>query len=96
MEWIAKTSSRPRARFTGVVYLLSFLTAILAEVLGRRNVVYGDAANLVADALYIAVTVLFYFMFKPVNRNLSLLAACRSLAGCAIMILASFISFRPA
>jgi Domain of unknown function (DUF4386) len=90
MEWIAKTSSRPRARITGVVYLLYFLTAILAEVLGRRNVVYGDAANLVADALYIAVTVLFYFMFKPVNRNLSLLAACLSLAGCAIMILSLF------
>jgi Domain of unknown function (DUF4386) len=39
------------------------------------------AANLIADAAYLAVTVLFYQMFKPVNRNLSLLAAFFSLLG---------------
>ncbi len=35
-------------------------------------------------ACYIAVTALFYDLFKPVNRSLSLLAAFFSLVGCAI------------
>src|SRR5208282_5035354 len=40
-----------------------------------------------AAAAYIAVTVLFYFLFKPVSRGLSLLAAGISLAASAIGIL---------
>jgi hypothetical protein len=44
----------------------------------------GFAINLIATALYIAVTALFYELFKPVNRSLSLLAAFFSLVGCAI------------
>ncbi len=44
----------------------------------------GFAVNLIATALYIAVTALFYELFKPVNRSLSLLAAFFSLVGCAI------------
>jgi hypothetical protein len=84
MEQIAEALPRPRARITGVVYLLYFLTAVSAEVFvgGGRLVVY-DAVNLIAYACYIAVTLLFYYMFKPVNRSLSLLAAFFSLVGCA-------------
>ena len=44
----------------------------------------GFAINLVATALYVAVTVLFYNLFKPVNRSLSLLAVSFSVVGCAI------------
>ena len=93
MERIAEASPRPRARITGAVYLLYFLTAIFAEFVGRRHVVYGDAANLIANAFYIAVTLLFYYLFKPVNRILSLLAALFSLVGCALTVLSIF---RPA
>jgi hypothetical protein len=53
-------------------------------LLGRGLVVYGDAVNVIAFGLYAAVTVRFYLMFKPVNRNLSLLTALVSLVGCAI------------
>jgi hypothetical protein len=100
MERIAETSPRPRARITGVVYLLYFLTAVLAVFLIRRLVVSGDAAatannilalerlfrlsvavGLIGTALYIAVTVLFYGLFKTVNKTVSLLAAFCSLAG---------------
>ena len=42
------------------------------------------AAELIMNACYIAVTALFYDLFKPVNRSLSLLAAFFSLVGCAI------------
>jgi Domain of unknown function (DUF4386) len=75
---------------TGMVYLLYFLTAVLAEFIGRRHVVYGEVLNLIADAFYIAVTVLFYSMFKPVSRSLSLLAALLSLVGCAFTVLSVF------
>jgi hypothetical protein len=74
----------PRARTTGVVYLLYFLTAVSDEgFIGRGRVLVSDAVNLIACAFYIAVTLLFYYMFRPVNRNLSLLAAIFSLVGCA-------------
>jgi len=38
-------------------------------------------------AFYIAVTLLFYYMFKPVNWRLSWVAAFFSLVGCAIEVL---------
>jgi hypothetical protein len=82
---------RPSARITGVVYLLYFLTAVSAEVfVGRSRLVAYDAVNLIAHAFYIAVTLLFYSMFKPVSRSLSLLAALFSLLGCAKDVLDLF------
>jgi hypothetical protein len=91
MERIAEASRRPRARITGVVYLLYFLTAVSSEVfVGRGRLVLFDAVNLIADAFYIAVTLLFYHLFKPVNRSFSLLAAIFSLVGCANDVLGLF------
>jgi len=91
MKRIAEASPSPRARLTGAVYLLYFLTAVIAEILvGRKFLVYGEVANLIAFAFYIAVTLLFYDLFKPVNRSLSLVAALFSLAGCAIGVLGVF------
>jgi hypothetical protein len=43
----------------------------------------SEVVNLAAYAFYFAVTIRFYYLFKPVNRNLSLLAALFSLLGCA-------------
>ena len=81
----------PRARATGVVYLLYFLTAVSDEVLvGRGRLHVFDAVNLIAYAFYIALTLLFYYMFRPVSRNLSLLAAIFSLVGCANDVLGIF------
>jgi hypothetical protein len=85
------TSPPARARITGIVYLLYFLTAVSGEVfVGRGRPVVFDAVNLIASAFYIGVTLLFYFMFRPVNRNLSILAALFSLAGCANDVLSLF------
>jgi hypothetical protein len=51
----------PRGRVTGVVYLLCFLTAVSDEAfVGRGRLFVFDAFNLIADAFYIAVTLLFY------------------------------------
>jgi len=76
---------------TGVVYLLYFLLAIFATLLnGPRLVVYSYIVNLIAILCYIALTLLLYYLFKPVSSNLSLLAALVSLAGCTITTLNLF------
>jgi Domain of unknown function (DUF4386) len=91
MERVAEVLPWPGARITGLVYLLYFLTAVSAELfVGKGRLVAYDAVNVIAYALYIAVTLLFYFMFKPVNRSLSLLAALFSLLGCANELLTLF------
>jgi len=114
MERIAEASLRPRARITGVVYLLYFLTAIIGEFFLRGLVVDGDAAatannilaheslfrlglatGLISTAFYVAVTALFYDLFKTVSRSLSLLAAFFSLVGCAILAFASLFQLAP-
>ena len=114
MERIAEASLRPRARITGVVYLLYFLTAIIGEFFLRGLVVDGDAAatannilaheslfrlglatGLISTACYVAVTALFYDLFKAVSRSLSLLAAFFSLVGCAILAFASLFQLAP-
>src|SRR5208283_2006126 len=81
----------PRARITGVVYLLYFLTAVSDDVfVGRSRLLLFDAVNLIAHAFYVAVAVLLYYLFRPVHRNLSLLAAIFSLLGCANDVLSLF------
>jgi len=80
-ERIAETSPLLKARIAGVVYLLVFLSGGLALFVRGR---LGSAAGLIAGACYIVVTLLFYGIFKPVSRNLSLLAAFISLLGIII------------
>ncbi|MFZ0314944.1 MAG: DUF4386 domain-containing protein [Candidatus Korobacteraceae bacterium] len=96
MDRITEASPRLKARIAGVVYLLYFLTAILAELLvGRKLIAYGNATNLIAVCCYLVLTVLFYGMFKPVHRSLSLLAALFSLAGCVVMSVGLFYPTLP-
>jgi Domain of unknown function (DUF4386) len=95
----------PRTRITGTVYLLFFLTAILGAVLtpGTPNDVLahqalfrlGFAVSLISLALYVAVTALFYNLFRSVNRNLALLAAFFGLVGCAVQAFGSVFQLAP-
>jgi hypothetical protein len=55
----------------------------------------GFAADLLAIACYVAVTALFYDLFKPVNRTASLLAAFFSLGGCTIQTLGGVFQIAP-
>jgi Domain of unknown function (DUF4386) len=59
--------------------LLAVLTAVVGEVFLRGRL--AVAAGLIAVSCYIAVTLVLYAIFKPVNRTLSLLAASFNLAG---------------
>jgi hypothetical protein len=52
--------------------------------------VLGDAINLAAAVFYLVVTLLFYGLFKPVNKNLSLIAALFSLLGVVIGVVSLF------
>ena len=81
MKPVAEASPRFKARIAGLSYLLTFLTGGVALFVRGR---LGLVAGLIAGACYIAVTLLFYDIFKPVNRSFSLLAAFFSLVGCAI------------
>jgi len=118
---IAIASPRFRARITGVVYLLFFVTAVLGEfftrqagISGIQLGVSGDAAatantilahellyrlgfalGLISTACYVAVTALFYQLFRPVSRSLSLIAMCFSLMGLAIATFGSLLQLAP-
>ena len=80
------SSPRRTARIAGAVYLVTFLTGGASLILRGP---LAAAAALMAGASYIAVTLLFYGLFKPVSRRLSLLAAAVSLAGVAVGVLSS-------
>jgi hypothetical protein len=78
----------PRARFTGVIYLLYFFLAISASRLGSpKLVVYSYVVNALAICCYVMLTLLLYYLFKPVNRPLSLIAAIFSFLGCVVTVL---------
>jgi hypothetical protein len=70
--------------------------ATAANILAHESLFrLGLAAGLIATAGYVAVTALFFDLFKPVNRRLSLLAAFFSLVGCAILAFSSLFQLAP-
>lgn len=81
MKRIAETSPRLKARMAGVFFLLTMLTAALTEFVfrGRLSFAADLAAGIVEVSGMVAVTLLLYGIFKPVNRGLSLLAASLNL-----------------
>ncbi len=78
----------PRARLTGGVYLLYFAAAIGASMLSAPTLKpLQDFVNGLAFALYAVLAVLFYYLFRPVNQRLSLIAALAGLVGCVSGVL---------
>jgi hypothetical protein len=78
---MTEVTPRFKVRLAAIFYVFTFLAGGLSLVVRGK---LGMAAGLIAGASYIAVTLLFYGIFKPVNRGLSLLAALLSLVGIAI------------
>lgn len=92
----AKARGNPRARLAGGVYLLYFVAAIGASIISAPALKpLQDFVNGLAFALYAALALLFYHLFKPVNQKLSLIAALVSLAGCIAGVLALFHLLSP-
>ena len=75
-----------KARIAGVFYLITFVAGSASLALANGKL----AADITANLAYVGVTVLFYQIFKPVNRNVSLLAAIFSLVGIANGTLTAF------
>lgn len=55
----------------------------------------GTAGDLLVGGCYVAVTGLFYGLFRPVNRTGSLVAALFSLVGCAVLALTTLFQLAP-
>src|SRR5215469_5618983 len=86
-EQTAEQSPRTRARIAGIFYLLTILISVLALL---ANGPLRSALLLGSTGCYIVVTVLLYSLFRPVNRNISALAAVFSFLGCILSILDVF------
>ena len=78
MSPIVSASPVRTARIAGAFYLITFIVGFTA-LLGSGRLQF--VANVIGDLAYLAVTVLFYGLFKPVNKTVSLVAALFSLAG---------------
>jgi hypothetical protein len=79
------------AQLAGAVYLAYFAVAFgTAMIQGHAPEVVEKTGNVLGYVLYATVTLLFYDLFKPVNRNVSLVAAVVSLAGCVIGLLGAW------
>lgn len=81
-ERVTEASPRFMARIAGVFYVLNIVTSLFAFSGSGRHWMAAVSGH-IATASYIAVTVVFYSLFKPVSRSISLAAAFFSLVGCA-------------
>jgi Domain of unknown function (DUF4386) len=79
MKRITAASPRFMARIAGALYFFSVLMAAFSEISLQGNL--NIAGGLIAVFGMIAMTLLLYYLFEPVNRSLSLLAAFSSLVG---------------
>ena len=70
-EQIAETSPRLKAGFAVVFYLLTILAG------GAVFFIHQMLGFAVVTACYLAATALFYNLFEPASRSLSLLTALR-------------------
>src|SRR6267142_4813841 len=76
---IASASPRLKTRIAGAFYLITVVAGTIAFVVPS-----AVAAGVIAGVSYIVVTLVLYLLFKPVHRNLSLLAALLSLGGIVV------------
>jgi hypothetical protein len=67
-----------RIRIAGIFYVLTFATGIFGLFVRSR---FSDVSLQIGAACYVAVTLILYGVFKPVNGPLSAVAAAVSLAG---------------
>jgi len=79
-------SPRFKARIAGSFYLLCIVTNVI-ELSGKGGHWLTVSFGLFSTASYGTVTVLFYYLFKPVGARLSLVAMLFGLAGCTIRVL---------
>ncbi len=72
-------SPRLKSRIAGAFYSLTIVLGIIAFIFRDT---FGVTVNVVSHACFVVVAFLFYDLFKPVNRSVSLIAMAFGLAGC--------------
>jgi hypothetical protein len=89
MKRIAEASPGLKARMAGALFLLLVLTAAFTEFFarGRLSSAADLAAGIIEVSCMIIVTLLFYDIFRTVNRRLSLLAASLNFVALALELL---------
>ena len=89
LKGIRQASPRFKARLAGVLFLLVILTAAFTQffVRGRLGFSVDLGAGLVEVSGMIAVTLLFYDIFRAVDRSFSLLAAAFNFVGLTLELL---------
>lgn len=93
-ERIVELFRGPRTRTVGVVYFLFFLSTVLGaaftpgalkDIVAHQDIFrLGYATTLVSTVFYVALVALFYPLFRPVGRRLSVMAVFFGLVGCAL------------
>ena len=92
----ALTSGFGQVIIPGMLIVSGNAAATAANILAHGPLFrFSILAALFGVACHVAWTYLFYELFKPVNRNLSLLAVCFSLVGIALQAVSSAIQAAP-
>lgn len=86
---ITDAAPRRKARVAGALYLINIVTSLIAFS-GKGSHALTVVSGLTATASYVAVTIVLYYLFRPVNVRLSLVAALFSLVGSGVGVLGSF------
>jgi len=89
MKRMAESSPGFKARMAGGLFLFLVLTSTFTEFFarGRLSLTAHVAAGVIEISCMIAVTLLFYYIFKPVDRRVSLLAASLNVVAITILLL---------
>ena len=77
-----------KARIAGAFYVITIVASVFSFLVPST----ADVALNIAGAAYVGVTILFYYLFKAVNKGASLIAALLSFAGLAIGPVADYLS----
>jgi hypothetical protein len=90
------TSAFGQVFVLGKLIVYGNAAATAANILGHERLFWlGFVSSLIGVACHIAWILLFYYLFKPVNRSLSLLAAFVGLVVCAMQALTSLLYIAP-
>jgi hypothetical protein len=95
--WLMTILAGMFAFLAGGKFVVSGAAAATATNIMAHEPLYRWAfvSNLIATVCYLAVTLLVYTLLKPVNRDISLLAAFFSLTGCAIGTVSCLLFLAP-
>lgn len=90
------TSAYGQVIIPGRLVVSGNAAATAANIMGHERLFWlGFASSLIGVAFHIAWVLLFYELFKPVNRSISLLAAFVGLVVCGLQALTSLLYLAP-